>query len=77
MLRSVSQPPKQRLTKLLLLKVRKQFSVASQRLWQPWQQQKKKGDMTGMCPPSKLGLFYEFLSFSHLTPRLQCQHFFT
>jgi hypothetical protein len=37
----------------------------------------EKGDMTGMCPPSKLGLFYEFLSFSHLTPPLQCQYFFT
>ncbi|CAM6015800.1 unnamed protein product [Sphagnum balticum] len=31
----------------------------------------EKGDMTGMCPPSKLGQFYEFLSFSHLTPPLQ------
>ncbi|CAK9258474.1 unnamed protein product [Sphagnum jensenii] len=31
----------------------------------------KKGDMTGMCPPSKLGQFYEFLSFSHLTPPIQ------
>ncbi|CAK9197344.1 unnamed protein product [Sphagnum troendelagicum] len=31
----------------------------------------EKGDMTGMCPPSKLGQFYEFLSFSHLTPPIQ------
>jgi protein TIF31 len=34
----------------------------------------EKGDMTGMCPPSKLGQFYEFLSFSHLTPPLQCKY---
>jgi protein TIF31 len=33
----------------------------------------EKGDMTGMCPPSKLGQFYEFLSFSHLTPPIQCE----
>ncbi|KAI5063540.1 hypothetical protein GOP47_0022087 [Adiantum capillus-veneris] len=26
----------------------------------------EKGDMTGMCPPSRLGLFYEFFSLSHL-----------
>ena len=31
-----------------------------------------KGDMTGMCPPSKIGQFYEFFSFSHLLPPLQC-----
>jgi hypothetical protein len=37
----------------------------------------EKGDMTGMCPPSKLGLFNEFLSFSYLRPPLQCQYFFT
>lgn len=30
-----------------------------------------KGDMTGMCPPSKLGQFYEFFSFSHLRPPIQ------
>lgn len=30
-----------------------------------------KGDMTGMCPPSKLGQFYEFFSFSHLLPPIQ------
>ncbi|GBG83865.1 hypothetical protein CBR_g37662 [Chara braunii] len=28
----------------------------------------EKGDMTGMCPPSMLGQFYEFFSMSHLTP---------
>ncbi|MCO5611354.1 hypothetical protein L7F22_065607 [Adiantum nelumboides] len=27
----------------------------------------EKGDMTGMCPPSRLGLFYEFFSLSHLS----------
>eukprot|EP00250_Pteridium_aquilinum_P021343 c25094_g1_i1 orf=761-6940(-) len=27
----------------------------------------EKGDMTGMCPPSRLGSFYEFFSLSHLT----------
>eukprot|EP00250_Pteridium_aquilinum_P018589 c24130_g2_i1 orf=1-2976(-) len=27
----------------------------------------ERGDMTGMCPPSRLGLFYEFFSLSHLT----------
>ncbi|CAM6047622.1 unnamed protein product [Sphagnum compactum] len=32
----------------------------------------EKGDITGMCSPSsKLGQFYEFLSFSHLIPPLQ------
>lgn len=31
----------------------------------------EKGDMTGMCPPSKLGQFYEFFSFSHLVPPIQ------
>jgi protein TIF31 len=33
----------------------------------------EKGDMAGMCPPSKLGQFYEFFSFSHLTPPVQCE----
>ncbi|MCO5552322.1 hypothetical protein L7F22_005833 [Adiantum nelumboides] len=31
----------------------------------------EKGDMTGMCPPSRLGSFYEFFSLSHLTPPIQ------
>jgi protein TIF31 len=26
-----------------------------------------------MCPPPRLGQFYEFFSFSHLTPPVQCQ----
>ena len=33
----------------------------------------EKGDMAGMCPPSKLGQFYEFFSFSHNTPPIQCE----
>lgn len=33
----------------------------------------EKGDMTGMCPPSKLGQFYEFFSFANLTPPIQCE----
>ncbi len=34
----------------------------------------EKGDITGMCSPSsKLGQFYEFLSFSHLIPPFQCE----
>lgn len=33
----------------------------------------EKGDMAGMCPPSKLGQFYEFFSFSHTTPPIQCE----
>jgi hypothetical protein len=34
----------------------------------------EKGDFTGMCSPSsKLGQFYEFLSFSHLIPPFQCE----
>jgi len=33
----------------------------------------EKGDMAGMCPPSKLGQFYEFFSFSHITPPIQCE----
>lgn len=33
----------------------------------------EKGDMAGMCPPSKLGQFYEFFSFSHVTPPIQCE----
>ncbi|ERN07098.1 protein TSS isoform X1 [Amborella trichopoda] len=31
----------------------------------------EKGDFSTMCPPPKLGQFYEFFSFSHLTPPLQ------
>ncbi|KAG0621755.1 hypothetical protein M758_3G045500 [Ceratodon purpureus] len=31
----------------------------------------EKGDMAGMCPPSKLGQFYEFFSFSHISPPIQ------
>ncbi|KAI5077264.1 hypothetical protein GOP47_0007088 [Adiantum capillus-veneris] len=31
----------------------------------------EKGDMTGMCPPSRLGSFYEFFSLAHLTPPIQ------
>ncbi|XP_024364118.1 protein REDUCED CHLOROPLAST COVERAGE 2 isoform X3 [Physcomitrium patens] len=31
----------------------------------------ERGDMAGMCPPSKLGQFYEFFSFSHITPPIQ------
>jgi hypothetical protein len=72
MLRSVSKPPKQRLRKLLLLKRENSFQ------WQAMTAAKEatqKADMTGMCLPSKLGLFYKFLSFSHLTPPLQCQYF--
>jgi hypothetical protein len=33
----------------------------------------ERGDMTGMCPPSRLGLFYEFFSLSHLTPPILCK----
>ena len=33
----------------------------------------ERGDMTGMCPPSRLGLFYEFFSLSHLTPPISCE----
>ena len=33
----------------------------------------EKGDMAGMCPPSKLGQFYEFFSFSHISPPIQCE----
>lgn len=31
-----------------------------------------KGDIN-MCPPPRLGQFYEFFSFSHLTPPIQCE----
>ena len=37
----------------------------------------EKGDMSGMCPPSKLGQFYEFFSFSHVTPPIQCKRVWT
>ncbi|KAJ4952898.1 hypothetical protein NE237_029730 [Protea cynaroides] len=30
-----------------------------------------KGDVASMCPPPKLGQFYDFFSFSHLTPPVQ------
>ncbi|XP_042505801.1 protein TSS-like [Macadamia integrifolia] len=30
-----------------------------------------KGDIASMCPPPKLGQFYDFFSFSHLTPPVQ------
>ncbi|XP_043695697.1 protein TSS-like isoform X3 [Telopea speciosissima] len=30
-----------------------------------------KGDIATMCPPPKLGQFYDFFSFSHLTPPVQ------
>ena len=30
------------------------------------------GDVS-MCPPPRLGQFYDFFSFSHLTPPFQCQ----
>jgi protein TIF31 len=34
----------------------------------------EKADATvSMCPPPRLGQFYEFFSFSHLTPPVQCQ----
>lgn len=28
-----------------------------------------------MCPPPRLGQFYDFFSFSHLTPPIQCECF--
>ncbi|OVA10298.1 Tetratricopeptide repeat-containing domain [Macleaya cordata] len=31
----------------------------------------EKGDISSMCPPQKLGQFYDFFSFSHLTPPVQ------
>lgn len=31
----------------------------------------EKGDAVPMCPPPRLGQFYDFFSFSHLTPPLQ------
>ena len=31
-----------------------------------------KGEIN-MCPPTRLGQFYEFFSFSHLTPPIQCE----
>ncbi|GAY48522.1 hypothetical protein CUMW_112300 [Citrus unshiu] len=31
----------------------------------------EKGDAVSMCPPPRLGQFYDFFSFSHLTPPLQ------
>lgn len=36
----------------------------------------EKGDAAAaaiMCPPPRLGQFYEFFSFSHLTPPIQCE----
>lgn len=34
----------------------------------------EKGDTAvSMCPPPRLGQFYDFFSFSHLTPPVQCQ----
>lgn len=31
-----------------------------------------KSDAVSMCPPLRLGQFYDFFSFSNLTPPLQC-----
>ncbi|KAF8400473.1 hypothetical protein HHK36_013771 [Tetracentron sinense] len=31
----------------------------------------EKGDFSSMCPPPRLGQFYDFFSFSHLTPPVQ------
>ncbi|GMQ02269.1 hypothetical protein CsSME_00048577 [Camellia sinensis var. sinensis] len=36
----------------------------------------EKGDVAvALCPPPKLGQFYDFFSFSHLTPPIQCEFF--
>lgn len=36
--------------------------------------EKEKGDgQVSMCPPPRLGQFYDFFSFSHLTPPIQCE----
>lgn len=32
----------------------------------------EKGDIGSMCPPPRLGQFYDFFTFSHLTPPIQC-----
>ena len=32
-----------------------------------------RGDMTGMCPPSRLSQFYEFFSLSHMTSPFLCK----
>ncbi|EFJ26734.1 hypothetical protein SELMODRAFT_10032, partial [Selaginella moellendorffii] len=34
----------------------------------------EKGDIDKLCPPSKLGQFYQFFSFSHLTAPIQCKN---
>jgi protein TIF31 len=37
----------------------------------------EKGDAAAvLCPPPRLGQFYDFFSFSHLTPPIQCKSFF-
>lgn len=37
----------------------------------------EKGDAAAvLCPPPRLGQFYDFFSFSHLTPPIQCEFFF-
>lgn len=33
----------------------------------------KADGSVSMCPPPRLGQFYEFFSFSHLTPPVQCE----
>ena len=36
-------------------------------------EESEKGDIAvSMCPPPRLGQFYDFFSFSHLTPPIQC-----
>lgn len=38
----------------------------------------EKGDAAAaaiMCPPPRLGQFYDFFSFSHLTPPIQCEFY--
>lgn len=35
----------------------------------------EKGDPAMMCPPPRLGQFYDFFSFAHLTPPIQCEFF--
>lgn len=38
----------------------------------------EKGDAAAvLCPPPRLGQFYDFFSFSHLTPPIQCEFFFS
>lgn len=32
-----------------------------------------KGETVSMCPPPRLGQFYDFFTFAHLNPPIQCE----